>query len=68
MTWRVQLWTGVYRSDLLGVKISRSDVRRPRTIAWDGADDAGAPVPAGSVIVRVAVDGDAEAQIVQLTR
>jgi hypothetical protein len=33
MTWRVRLWTGVYRCDLFGVKISRSDVRRPRTIS-----------------------------------
>jgi hypothetical protein len=38
MTWRVRLWTGVYRSDLLGVKISKSEVRRRRMISWDDGE------------------------------
>ena len=38
-----------------------------RTIEWDGTDDAGAAAD-GSVIVRVAVDGNAEGQILHLTR
>jgi hypothetical protein len=35
MTWRVRLRTGVYRSDMLGVRFSRSDVRRGATATWD---------------------------------
>jgi hypothetical protein len=38
MTWRVRLWTGVYRSDMLGVKFTRQDVQRPRTISRDGPE------------------------------
>jgi hypothetical protein len=38
-----------------------------RTIEWDGADASGAPVT-GSVIIRVAMDGSVEGQILHLTR
>jgi photosystem II stability/assembly factor-like uncharacterized protein len=39
-----------------------------RTLEWDGTDDAGAAVADGSVIVRVAVDGNVEGQILHVTR
>lgn len=39
-----------------------------RTIEWDGTDAAGAAVAAGSVIIRVAVAGNVEGQIMHLTR
>jgi hypothetical protein len=35
MTWRVRLRIGVYRSDMLGVQFSRSDVRYRRPTTWD---------------------------------
>jgi hypothetical protein len=35
MTWRVRLRTGVYRVDMLGVKFTRAQVRRPRAGDWD---------------------------------
>jgi hypothetical protein len=35
MTWRVPLRIGVYRSDLLGVRFTRGDVRRVRRSSWD---------------------------------
>jgi hypothetical protein len=35
MTWRVRLRTGVYRTDMLGVRFTRADVRHPRTMPWD---------------------------------
>jgi hypothetical protein len=35
MTWRVRLRIGVYRTDMLGVRLTRKEVRRPRTISRD---------------------------------
>ncbi len=38
MTWRVRLRIGVYRSDMLGVRFTKDDVRRPRTTPWIDED------------------------------
>jgi hypothetical protein len=38
------------------------------TIEWDGTDDAGRPLEAGSFLIRVTVDAHSESQIVYLTR
>jgi hypothetical protein len=38
MTWRVRLWTGVYRNDMLGVPFTRDQVRRVPP-ADDGLDE-----------------------------
>jgi subtilisin family serine protease/photosystem II stability/assembly factor-like uncharacterized protein len=38
------------------------------TVKWDGTDDAGRPLEAGSFLIRVTVDAHSESQIVYLTR
>ncbi|MGH3692879.1 MAG: S8 family serine peptidase [Pseudonocardiaceae bacterium] len=39
-----------------------------RTLEWDGTDEAGHALAAGSFLLRVSVDGHSESQIVYLTR
>jgi hypothetical protein len=37
-------------------------------VTWDFTSDDGAPLPDGSYIYRVTIDGQAESRIVQLKR
>jgi photosystem II stability/assembly factor-like uncharacterized protein len=58
--------------DRFGEKVRRAaaetdPTQGTRTVTWDGTDDAGHPLGAGSFIVRVTVDGRAESQIVHVT-
>jgi flagellar hook assembly protein FlgD len=39
-----------------------------RSVTWDFTTDAGSPLPDGSYIYRVSIDGQAESRIVQLKR
>ncbi len=63
----VRIW-GRFGEHVRGLVDERAPVAGARSIEWDGADHAGSPVPDGSFVIRVAVDGDAEALIVHLTR
>jgi photosystem II stability/assembly factor-like uncharacterized protein len=58
--------------DRFGEKVRRATAETDpaeglRTVIWDGADDRGRPVDAGSFIVRVTVNGRSESQIIHLT-
>lgn len=61
-----RIW-GRFGEPLRLVVDERAPAPGERTIEWDGTDASGAAV-VGSVIVRIAVDGNVEGQIVHLTR
>jgi hypothetical protein len=50
-----------------GVLAETDPTEGARTVAWDGTDDGGVSLGAGSFIVRVTVDGHSESQIVHTT-
>ena len=63
---KVDVW------DRFGEKVRRvatdpNPAEGPHTVAWDGTDDSGRPLGAGSFLVRVTVDGRSESQILHLT-
>jgi photosystem II stability/assembly factor-like uncharacterized protein len=63
---KVDIW------DRFGEKVRRAAAETdpaegPHPVTWDGADDDGRPLGAGSFIVRVTVDGRSESQIVHVT-
>ncbi|HEY4004121.1 MAG TPA: YCF48-related protein [Pseudonocardia sp.] len=62
---KVDVW------DRFGSKVRRvvaetGPARGPRTVVWDGTDDGGAPLGAGSFIIRMTVDGHSESQILHI--
>jgi len=63
----IRIW-GRFGEPLRLLVDERTPAAGARTIEWDGTDAAGAPVAAGSVIVRVAMDGNVDGQILHLTR
>ena len=63
----VRIW-GRFGEPLRLLVDERAPAPGERTIEWDGTDAAGAAVAAGSVIVRVAMDGNVEGQIMHLSR
>jgi hypothetical protein len=62
----VRIW-GRFGEPLRPLVYERAPGPGARTIEWDGTDAAGAAVR-GSVIIRIAVDGNVDGQIMHLTR
>jgi photosystem II stability/assembly factor-like uncharacterized protein len=65
-SFKVDVW------DRFGEKVRRvaaetDPAEGPRTVEWDGTDDSGRPLGAGSFIIRVTVDGHSESQIMHVT-